>query len=378
MSLTKATYSMISGSVINVFDYGAKGDGSTDDTAAIQAAFNAGANGGYVYFPKGNYYVTSSLTYYGSFGGESGLVTDNASQTPLYGTWLTFNTTTAASCLIAGAQYYGIVIKNIGVNIAGKSECGLDIKYGGNQCQYERIRITATDNSSSASNRYGIYLRGVNPDTGVSNYHQHDNVFLNVQVDGHAACGIKLGDNKDGDSIANGNVLIEFVEYLSVAYSKAIYLNGYGSSIYHPSIGGGSAAIYFYGQCGNNAICGGYFDSALSTAIYVQANVGQRFVFNAFGCQGLTKTKIVDTIEPTVATRFVVVGEYSYIPTPVVSQISSWDGTSKIQLLSNAILAQLAFVPDNPGAVSNNTIYVSQFDGKIYFKDGSGVDHALY
>lgn len=39
MSLTKVTYSMIKGAPINVFDYGAVGDGSTDDTAAIQAAF---------------------------------------------------------------------------------------------------------------------------------------------------------------------------------------------------------------------------------------------------------------------------------------------------------------------------------------------------
>lgn len=35
MGLTKVTYAMIEGSPINVLDFGAVGDGVTDDTAAI-------------------------------------------------------------------------------------------------------------------------------------------------------------------------------------------------------------------------------------------------------------------------------------------------------------------------------------------------------
>jgi hypothetical protein len=44
--------------------YGAVGDGSTDDTAAIQEALDAAelANGGTVFFPAGRYKVTSALT----------------------------------------------------------------------------------------------------------------------------------------------------------------------------------------------------------------------------------------------------------------------------------------------------------------------------
>jgi hypothetical protein len=51
--------------VINVKDFGAVGDGVADDTAAIQAAINAGY-GKAVYIPAGTYFVTSTINISGS------------------------------------------------------------------------------------------------------------------------------------------------------------------------------------------------------------------------------------------------------------------------------------------------------------------------
>jgi hypothetical protein len=81
---------MIEGAPINVLDFGAVGDGVTNDTAAIQSAFDAAAanGGGVVSFPPGTYIVVESVligsntTVIGA--GRSSLI--KASQTGWIGT----------------------------------------------------------------------------------------------------------------------------------------------------------------------------------------------------------------------------------------------------------------------------------------------------
>jgi hypothetical protein len=48
--------------VYNVKSYGATGNGTTDDTAAIQAAITAASAGGIVWFPPGTYQIGSTIT----------------------------------------------------------------------------------------------------------------------------------------------------------------------------------------------------------------------------------------------------------------------------------------------------------------------------
>ena len=64
MALTKAHNRMIAGSVLNVLDFGAIGNGdqvdAVDDTAAIQSAITA-AQGNVLYFPSGTYLFSEPL-----------------------------------------------------------------------------------------------------------------------------------------------------------------------------------------------------------------------------------------------------------------------------------------------------------------------------
>lgn len=71
MTLTKATYSMILGGFVNVMDFGAVGDGITDDIAAINAAIayaKITPNIKGVFFPSNNYKITASIDARGNFG----------------------------------------------------------------------------------------------------------------------------------------------------------------------------------------------------------------------------------------------------------------------------------------------------------------------
>lgn len=79
MALTKVTYRMTSGASLNVFDFGAVGDGVTDDSDAIQAAVDAALNiagsnprdprlVSEVYLPEGKYLISKPILLYQTDG----------------------------------------------------------------------------------------------------------------------------------------------------------------------------------------------------------------------------------------------------------------------------------------------------------------------
>jgi len=90
---------------ISVKDFGAIGDGSTDDTLSIQKAIDylVTANGGTLFFPKGDYYISSTLSFTSV---ESLLITIEGDER--YSTYIT-----SANNIIAIDDNLGISIEKL-------------------------------------------------------------------------------------------------------------------------------------------------------------------------------------------------------------------------------------------------------------------------
>ena len=118
MALTKASYSMITGAPYNVKDYGAVGDGTTDDKGAINLAITAAnaAGGGTVVIPNGTFAVGGSVVS-GIADGIAGIVLLSNVNLVIQGTVFVKNGTTGSG------TFYG-VIRSPDVGISNASITG--------------------------------------------------------------------------------------------------------------------------------------------------------------------------------------------------------------------------------------------------------------
>lgn len=107
MALTKVHNRMIEDAVVNVKDYGAVGDGITNDGAACQLALNSSLN---VHFPEGTYLITL---------GQVGLV-------PQSGTKITMD---EGAEIKLGADGYGFVISGSNIELINVTVNGVSSIY---------------------------------------------------------------------------------------------------------------------------------------------------------------------------------------------------------------------------------------------------------
>lgn len=171
--------------VYNVRDYGATGDGSTDDTVAVQAAFAAiTSDGGRVLFPRGLYKLTSAITsavdnvWIEGYGVDATKILMHADSDLFVATsarcWTISNLRIVANSgasmasgkaiKITGAFFRpSVLIRDVEISPADDGE---EFKYGIHltDCGESRIESTVIVGTSSGSTMTGIYLAATDGD----------------------------------------------------------------------------------------------------------------------------------------------------------------------------------------------------------------------
>jgi hypothetical protein len=196
MSLTKVSYSMVQGAMFNVLDYGAKGDGTTDDAAAIQAAINAAQTaGGAVYLPNGAYKINSKLTISLPIGfiGAANLIQNSGDRKGTYlikgADVIAIEVTSSAGCTLRDFAVVGSgtdTTQGIKLTQCGRSklervsvvECGSHgIEFNnGNLTSFRDIYVLGNDGD-------GFLVNGAaTPDTNAC-------VFINIDARGNGGVG---------------------------------------------------------------------------------------------------------------------------------------------------------------------------------------------
>lgn len=173
--------------VVNVRDYGATGDGKTDDTAAIKDA-NQAAKGGVLYFPKGSYLVSAALA------AQSHTIYRGAGRTAAI---LTVAAGSAQTSVLDLSGHTDVIVEDLGFDGSAAGGCQAGVygsdTHAGKDWHVRRCLLTGFAPGTTAKTGQGAVYMWTAYDVSVT-----DCVISN------SGRGIRL-DTPGGDVVVSGN-----------------------------------------------------------------------------------------------------------------------------------------------------------------------------